>query len=117
MKHCGRIWFFYLWLAAACSSLTGCSPTILEYRDVQGFSVKEVVKGHATQLEIAGSAFHSALAVKEIAVRTAGKVMIVEVLLTPSRKGLSGRFEHRLDIPYTVEVVEFGREHYPIWKR
>ncbi len=90
---------------------------ILEYKDVQGFAIKEAVKGSITELTISGLEFHSALAVKEIVTRTDGKKMIVEVLLTPATQGLSGRFEYKVDIPPAIETVEFGSERYPIWKR
>lgn len=108
---------YFLGIFAMAFGLFGCSSTVLEYRDVQGFSCVTEVRDSGTQLRLQGLAFHSALAVKELKTNIEGNTMAVEVFLTPARKGLSGRFDYMLDIPDSVEQVVFGKRRHLIWER
>ena len=65
---------------------------VLEYKDVQGFSLKVNKLSDSTEVELSGLAFHSSLAVKEMKTEIAGQKLIVKIILVEARKGLSGRF-------------------------
>lgn len=89
---------------------------VLEYRDVQQFSMEEVHRGHRIPLRLSGLAFHSALAVDGVEEVLEGEKLKVRVWLSLARKGLSGRFEFAVDVPVGVREVVFGDDGYPVWK-
>jgi len=95
----------------------GCDEDkmILELKDVQNFQVVE--KRDASELEISGLAFHSALAVKKMIMESHGQDLVVELHLVRARKGLSGSFNYTVTAPAEVKRVLFGKERKEIWKR
>jgi len=111
--------FNNLLLIAAVLLTTACNAgddMILEHKDVQ-LKVTEVPDRTPLVLKISGLAFHSALAVEKITTKTEESSLIVYVQLTIARPGLSGRFEHELSVPDSVNEVRFGKERFVIWKR
>lgn len=97
--------------------LFGCSLTVLEYKDVQGFSCVAEVGDSGTRIRLQGLAFHSALAVEELKTSVEGNTMAVQVFLTPAKNGLSGRFDYLIDIPDGIEQVVFGTRRHPVWTK
>ena len=95
----------------------GCEEDkmVLELKDVQNFQAVE--KRDASELQISGLAFHSALAVKKITEERQGQDLIVELHLVRARKGLSGSFNYTVGLPARVNRVLFGKDRKEIWKR
>ena len=100
-------------MTLACSA---SDDTILEYKDVN-LNVTELPNRTPFTLKISGLAFHSALSVEKITTKTEGAALIVYVHLTIAKPGLSGRFEHELPVPNSINQVQFGNGKYTIWKR
>ena len=90
---------------------------ILEVQDIQFFKVEEVSQPTGTALRLSGLAFHSALGVSNISVATSGDAEVVLIHLTPARSGLSGGFDHLIDLPATVTAVVLGNDRAVIWRR
>jgi hypothetical protein len=101
-------------------SLSACAAwreMPLERKDVAQFEVTERMKAGRQQLEIAGLAFHSAMAVDRIEWRTEHDVLSVLVILVPTRPELSGSFDFVIDVPDSVNSVAFGDNRVEIWQR
>jgi hypothetical protein len=89
----------------------------LEYKDVQGFSVNTNQLGNIVVLNISGLVFHSSLAVKEIKEETSGELLTLNIILVKVKKGLSGKFSFKINVPDSINLVVLGKEKYPVWKR
>lgn len=98
---------------AACSERLG--KMVLEFKDVQGFSVEEVRRDNPRALKLSGFAFHSSLAVDGIEKTIEGDQLRVRVFLTLVRPGKSGAFEFIVDVPKGVRYVVFGDERHVVW--
>lgn len=86
---------------------------VLKIDDVQFLKVDETKDG----LEMSGLVFHSSLGVKEIATEASGDELVVLVYLESASEKSQGNFKYSLHVPGSVNVVSFGAEHAPIWKR
>jgi hypothetical protein len=95
----------------------GAPHRVLELKDVQFLKVQEEPAGSPRALRVSGLAFHSALAVDGIHVLENGDVRIVEIPLVAARPGLSGSFEYVVEVPASVQEVQFGRKHAILWRR
>jgi hypothetical protein len=91
--------------------------TLLKYKDVQFFKIRETQSMPVVSLEISGLAFHSSLAVEKIETKTEDKSLVVLIYLTLAGRGLSGSFTSNFDIPENVDSVTFGPDRHLIWKR
>ncbi|WP_332941676.1 hypothetical protein [Lysobacter sp. CCNWLW3] len=97
-------------------SLAACAKEqsmVLKIDDVQFLKVDETKDG----LEMSGLVFHSSLGVKEIATEASGDELVVLVYLESASEKSQGNFKYSLHVPGSVNVVSFGAEHAPIWKR
>jgi hypothetical protein len=90
---------------------------ILEHKDTQFLKVTELADRSPLALRVSGLAFHSGLAVDRITIQTRGSSLTIYVHLTPARAGLSGSFEHEVEIPTSVNEVQFGNSEVVIWRR
>jgi hypothetical protein len=90
---------------------------ILEFKDVQDFSMREVRQGDALNLHMSGLAFHSSLAVDRIEQVTEGDTRRVRVVLCLASKAKSGRFNFDVAVPKGVRRVLFGNEGHEVWVR
>lgn len=90
---------------------------IAEARDVQFVAIELVDALRATAVHVRGFVFHSSLAVKDVMVARDADEVLLNLTLTPVRRGLSGRFS--VDIPVTSgsERVLFGPGKTQIWPR
>ncbi len=99
-------------------TLMGCEKEmIVEAKDV-GFSrITAVATEQGSTLHVEGLVFHSSLAVAKIDVEREGQYITVLVRLTPTRKGMSGRFA--MDIPLAPDTnrVLFGTAKTEIWPK
>ena len=110
-----RIFFLLVaFLIAACAE---GSEMILESRDVQFFKVVETTSSPSTLLKISGLAFHSSLAISEMASKIESDSLTILIHLVPVKKGSSGNFSYEIAVPIGVNVVRFGNEAVVIWKR
>lgn len=90
---------------------------ILEYKDIANFTLSKDNSGSNTTITISGLAFHSALAVGDIDEQVNDHILTVKIHLVLARKGLSGRFKYKLNIPDDVSEVQFGEKGTTIWRR
>lgn len=88
---------------------------ILEFKDVQNFSMQEVHQGDALRLRLSGLAFHSSLIVDRVEQVTKGDTLQVRVVLRLANKGKSGRFSFDVGVPKGVRRVVFGDEGHQVW--
>jgi len=95
----------------------GDNSMILEYKDIQGFSLKIIQISNPTRLEISGLAMHSSLVVTELKTAVSSTKLNVKILLGITKKGFSGSFVFRIDVPDSVKDVVLGNNEYPIWQR
>jgi hypothetical protein len=89
---------------------------ILAFRDVQFFKVQEISPSPLT-MRLSGLAFHSALAVGNVAAVQSGNSLQVLVHLTQTAPGLSGNFSYDLVVPESIDTVSFGIEKSIVWRR
>ena len=93
----------------------GCRRQMtVEAKDVKFSLIKPVGSGADAKLKIHGLVFHSSLAVQRIDQHRIGDAVVIDVVLTPARRGLSGSFD--VEIPLTgVTRVLFGPSQFQIW--
>ncbi len=115
MKPIANI-LFYIVLMVMTPACIASDDTILEYKDVN-LDVTELPNRTPLTLKISGLAFHSVLSVEKITTKTEGASLIVYVHLTIAKPGLSGRFEHELSVPDSINQVQFGNGKHTVWKR
>lgn len=97
--------------------LTGCEKEmIVEAKDVSFSQITSVATAQGQTLHIEGLVFHSSLAVAKIDVEREGQDVTMLVRLTPTRKGLSGRF---VDIPLApgTSRILFGASKVEVWPK
>ena len=102
-------------MSAACVASMKIGEMVLEYKDVQNFSISEHPIDGGREIEISGLAFHSALAVEKMTTEVRGDLLIVRVILVPAREGLSGRFKFNVSVPPGVKMVVFGDQMKEVW--
>ena len=90
---------------------------LLRYKSVQSFKVIEINSKPIISLEISGLAIHSSYAVKSIETKVDNGCMVILVHLVLARKGLSGSFLYKVNVPETVNSVCFECANNLIWKR
>ena len=98
------------------SFVYGCT-TLLEFKDVNFFELRQTQSNPIVSLEISGLAVHSSLAVERIVTKTEDRSLVVLVQLTPARSGLRGDFTYNFDVPESVDSVKFGTGRHVIWRR
>jgi hypothetical protein len=102
-------------VSAACVAAMKIGEVVLEYRDVQNFSISEHLVDGGREIEISGLAFHSSLAVERMTTEVKGDSLLVRVILVRAREGLSGRFKFTVSVPREVKTVVFGDQLHEIW--
>jgi hypothetical protein len=108
---------FFLLIGFLIAAYAQGSEMILESKDVQFFKVVEAVSSPSPILKISGLAFHSSLAVSEMASKLENESLVILIHLVPVKKGLSGNFSYDISVPSGVNEVRFGNEAVVIWKR
>lgn len=95
----------------------GCyeDKTILELDDIQDFQAIE--KREASQLQISGIAFHSALGVRKMTTQKQGQDLIIKLHLALAGEKYSPHFNFTITIPAGVTTVRFGKDRKEIWKQ
>jgi hypothetical protein len=109
----GALAIICILFAASCSAL---SVKVLEFGDVQNFSVSEIRRNGTLSLRISGLTSHSSLAVNHIESTRDKDTLTIKVFLVLARKGLSGRFDYTCEVPQGVQRVLFGEDGYQIWR-
>lgn len=105
-------------LFSATMVLMGCKKEmIVEAKDVGFSQITTVATAQGQALHVEGLVFHSSLAVAKVEVGREGQDITILVRLTPTRKGLSGRFA--IDIPLTpgTKRILFGTAKTEIWPK
>lgn len=88
---------------------------IVEAKDVRFFEVTEINNASKHTVHIDGLVFHSSLAVEHIESHRGVEEITIEVLLTPAKKGLSGRFTVDVILDGNVRRILFGPSAVQIW--
>lgn len=105
-------------LTTSVLALFSCAPVngeILEFRDVQDFSVHQQADGNEVYIQVSGLAFHSSLSVDSIEIKRIDNDLMLYVHLVPAALAQSGRFNASIPVPKDIEKVFFGKERYLIW--
>lgn len=102
-------------------NIVGCKEVdsmILEYEDIQFFKSELITNKNGENLvRISGLSFHSSMAVKNISSYTEGSSVIVLIHLTPTKQGLSGSFQHDIELSNTISSIKLGTKKHIIWER
>lgn len=88
---------------------------IVEAKDVKFFEIAEVKTAAGPAVRIKGLVFHSSLAVQRIDQRKVGGDLILEVVLTPAKQGLSGSFTVEVPLSAGIERIVFGPSAVQVW--
>ena len=88
---------------------------ILELKDVQHFQA--VQKRDASELQISGLAFHSALGVKKMTTEWKGQDLVIKLHLVSAGEKYSPRFDYTVAVPADATRVLFGKDRKEIWHR
>ena len=99
----------------ACSGLLG-PDMVLERADTLMFHVSEV-NAERLRLKVSGLSGHGAFAVRKIDAQRDGASILILVHLARARSGMSGSFDHELEVPAEVNALFFGRNRTMIWNR
>lgn len=114
-----RIFSSTLSLILFAVTFTACAKEgemFLELKDVQFFQVQQAASVPVT-LKLSGLAFHSSLAIRDIATVLNDESLQVLVHLTPATGKLSGNLDYTFTVPASVNTVSFGKEKVVIWSR
>ncbi|HET6229870.1 MAG TPA: hypothetical protein VFE05_07375 [Longimicrobiaceae bacterium] len=88
---------------------------LVEAKDVKFFEIAERGEPGEQRVHIEGLVFHSSFAVKRIDVEHTAHTAIVNVLLIPAERGLSGRFSVEVPLTGATEKILFGPSNVQIW--
>ena len=87
---------------------------IVEAKDVKFFEIVQISTPEGPAVRIRGLVFHSSLAVQRIEQKQIDGHVVLNVHLTPTRKGLKGSFE--VDVLLRgAESILFGPAQERIW--
>jgi hypothetical protein len=88
---------------------------IVDAKDVKFWEVAEVATSDGPAVRVDGLVFHSSLAVDHIEQRKTDSDLVMEVFLTPAKKGLSGSFTVDVPLAQGFKRILFGPAREQIW--
>ena len=112
----GKFFWYTIFLVAAIF-VWGCGRKILSLRDAMSFSAIVSSNNGKNIITVSGFSGDSSMGVYNVSSQEHGDKLLIIVLETLTRAGLTGNFQYSVEIKQNINYVCFGSLSDVIWRR